>query len=127
VFVPRFGLPRGAIVVAVELIGGGAALLAISLAAGETWPAEVSTRSILALAYLIVCGSWVAFTAYDWLIRNVRPAVATSYAYVNPLVAVALGVGLAGETMEPAALTAGVLIVASVAVINLSALLRRRR
>jgi len=49
------------------------------------------------MAYLIVGGSLVGFTAYGYLLRNTRPALATSYAYVNPLVAVGLGVALAGE------------------------------
>jgi drug/metabolite transporter (DMT)-like permease len=56
-------------------------------------------------AYLAVFGSIVAFTAYNWLLRNVRPALATSYAYVNPIVALAIGAYLGGESV--AALTIG--------------------
>lgn len=54
-------------------------------------------RPLLAMAFLVIGGSLIAFSAYGYLLRRVRPALATSYAYVNPVVAVGLGVALAGE------------------------------
>ena len=67
--------------------------------AGESIPAHPSTKSWLALIYLIGPGSLIAFVAYSYLLRTVRPVLATSYAFVNPIVAVALGVTLGGETL----------------------------
>jgi drug/metabolite transporter (DMT)-like permease len=67
-----------------------------------------------ALAYLTVFGSLVAFTAYNWLLRNARPTVATSYAYVNPVLAVLLGAVLTGEPLGLTTVIANVLIVVAV-------------
>jgi drug/metabolite transporter (DMT)-like permease len=64
---------------------------------GERLQSVPTWRSLAALVYLIIFGSLVAFSAYGYLLRRVRPALATSYAYVNPIVAVGLGIGLAGE------------------------------
>ena len=73
----------------------------------------------MAAAYLAVFGSIVAFSAYLYLLRHARPAVATSYAYVNPPVAVLLGVLLAGETVGPWDLAGMAIILGGVAVITL--------
>ncbi|OFV81923.1 MAG: transporter [Acidobacteria bacterium RBG_13_68_16] len=71
----------------------------------------------MALAYLIVFGSWVGFSAYVFLLRRVRPTVATSYAYVNPVIAMALGVALAGERVTPTEWAAMPVILAGVALV----------
>ena len=62
--------------------------------------ANASTNSILALFYLIVFGSIIAFTAYSWLLKNASPAIVSTYAYVNPVVAVILGWWLAGKLID---------------------------
>jgi drug/metabolite transporter (DMT)-like permease len=102
------------------MLSGGALLAAAGTLAGE-WrafsPVGVSATSAVALLYLIVCGSVVAFTAYSWLLRVVTPARASTYAYVNPLVAVFLGWALAGEQLTARTLTAAGVITASVVII----------
>ena len=71
-----------------------------SLVAGEKLTAVPSLSGFLAVGYLAVFGSIIAISAYMYLIRNVTPAIATSYAYVNPVVAVLLGTGFAGEVLS---------------------------
>jgi drug/metabolite transporter (DMT)-like permease len=104
-----------------QMLTGGALLLVAGTVAGE-WerfsPAAVSLRSIAAFCYLTVFGSIVAFTAYNWLLRNVTAARVATYAYVNPLVAVFLGWALGGEAMTPRTVAAAVIITASVALIT---------
>jgi drug/metabolite transporter (DMT)-like permease len=68
---------------------------------------------VLAWVYLAVFGSLVAYSAYTYLLNNSRPAVATSYAYVNPAIAVAMGVGMGGEHAGPEVFIAVALIVAA--------------
>ncbi len=102
---------------AAQMLTGGAVLVLVTVALGESWPAAPTLRATAALAYLTVFGSLVAFTAYIYLLQHVRPALATSYAYVNPPIAVALGVWLAGERFSAWELAAMVVILAGVAVI----------
>ncbi|HZT61397.1 MAG TPA: EamA family transporter [Pyrinomonadaceae bacterium] len=103
-----------------QMLAGGALMIAAGTITGE-WKsfdaAHVSALSAVALLYLIVCGSVVAFTAYSWLLRTVTPARASTYAYVNPLVAVLLGWALAGEELTTRTILAAVVITASVVVI----------
>ena len=105
---------------AMQMIAGGCALL---LAAGITreWKgfslAAVSARSALSLGYLIVAGSLLGFTAYVFLLRATTPARVSTYAYVNPVVAVLLGWALLGEALTPRILIAATVIVAAVALI----------
>jgi drug/metabolite transporter (DMT)-like permease len=77
-------------------------------------PAHVPVTSWLALGYLVVFGSIVGFTCYAWLLRNARPVVATSYAYVNPVLAVLIGAALYGEPLGWTTVVANVLIVGAV-------------
>jgi drug/metabolite transporter (DMT)-like permease len=100
-----------------QMLVGGAALALAAIVHGESLPAHVSAKSWLALAYLFVFGSLIGFTAYAWLLRNARPAVATSYAYVNPVVAVLLGAALYGEPLGWSTLVANVLVVAAVLIV----------
>ena len=81
---------------------------------GERLPAHASTQSWLALAYLWCSGSVIGFTAYSWLLRNARPVVATSYAYVNPILAVLIGALLSGEPLGISTVVANALIVGAV-------------
>ena len=103
------------------MIAGGAVLLLVALGAGEFGrfsPAEVTARSWWSLVYLTLFGSIVAFSAYMWLLRNVRPAAAGTYAYVNPVVALFLGWWLAGETFTPPMLVGSGIIVAAVVLVQ---------
>lgn len=98
-----------------QMMLGGAVLLALSLATGElNSPPHVSLRAGLALLYLIVGGSWLGFTAYVWLLARMPVTRVASHAYVNPLVAVALGYLVAGEELTVRMLLASSLVVASV-------------
>lgn len=90
-------LPKGPMATAAQMLAGGASMLVIGFAHGERFAGIPSLPSLLALAYLVVFGSIVAFSAYGFLLRETRPAIATSYAYVNPVVAVSLGALLGGE------------------------------
>src|SRR5215813_4207805 len=108
--------PRSAPLTAgAQMLLGGAVLLALSLATGElhSFP-HISVRAGLALSYLIVAGSLVGFTAYVWLLTRMPATRVASHAYVNPLVAVALGYFLAGEVVTLRMLLAAVLVVAGV-------------
>ena len=93
----RLVMPKGAMASAAQMIAGGLVLVAVGLGSGERISGAPSSRSIAAVAYLIVFGSLVAFSAYGYLLQNTRPAVATSYAYVNPIVAIVLGVLFGNE------------------------------
>jgi drug/metabolite transporter (DMT)-like permease len=99
---------------ALQMLTGGVALGIVALARGEQLPIDASASSWLALGYLIVFGSLVGFTAYAWLLRNARPTVATSYAYVNPILAVLLGAVLYGEPLSWSTAAANILIVGAV-------------
>jgi drug/metabolite transporter (DMT)-like permease len=103
-----------------QMIGGGTLLWIVGLAGGEGSRldlAAVSSRSLLSLAYLIVFGSLLGFSAYVWLLRATTPARVSTYAYVNPLVAVLLGWAFAGESVTLRIVLATVAIVSSVALI----------
>lgn len=107
----RLPLPAGPMACAVEMLVGGVALLLGSQLSGEHLQQMPDTRGWLALGYLVVFGSIIAFSAYIYLLNNVRPAAATSYAFVNPAVAVLLGVLFAGESIGwPEALAMAVII-----------------
>jgi len=99
---------------AVQMLTGGAVLVVVALARGERLPAHAATASWLAVGYLVVFGSVLGFTAYAWLLRNARPVVATSYAYVNPVLAVLIGAALYGEPLGWTTAVANVLIVGAV-------------
>lgn len=87
----RLPMPKGLMASAAQMISGGVVMTGVGRVTGERVVAFPNTTSLLALAYLIVFGSLIAFSAYGFLLREVRPALATSYAYVNPVVALAIG------------------------------------
>ena len=98
-----------------QMMLGGAVLLALSQLTGELTPLpHVTLRAALALSYLIVAGSLVAFTAYVWLLARMPATRVASHAYVNPVVAVAVGYFMAGEALTTRMIVASVLVVASV-------------
>ena len=110
--------------VATQMICGGCGLLLVGLLMNEparTHWTQFSARSLWALAYLIVFGSWVAFSAYIWLLKHTTPAALSTYAYVNPVIAVLLGWLLLHETVSPHTLVAAAVILAGVLIITLPA------
>jgi drug/metabolite transporter (DMT)-like permease len=113
-------LPAPFMSAAGQMLTGGIWMLAAALATGERMTAWPSLEASLALLYLVGFGSIVGFTAYIWLLHHVRPVLATSYAYVNPPIAVLFGVLLAGESVSPTEIAATVVILAGVAVITLA-------
>ena len=115
----RLPLPAGMMAAASEMLAGGALLVVLSVVAGERWPSSPPAESLAAVAYLIVFGSLIAFSAFSWLLRNTRPSVATSYAYVNPGLAVFLGAALGAETVGWSTLVATPLIAGAVALLVL--------
>jgi drug/metabolite transporter (DMT)-like permease len=117
-FSGRLGLPRNPFVATTyEMLAGGLLLTAGSLAGGE-WrdlnAAAFAADSIAAWAYLVVAGSLVGFTAYAWLLRVAPISLVVTHQYVNPLVAIALGMLLLDERPSPATLVGALLVVGAV-------------
>ncbi|MEO7673377.1 MAG: EamA family transporter [Pyrinomonadaceae bacterium] len=104
-----------------QMLSGGLILMVMSLVSGE-WSTfnydGVSSTSWLALIYLIFIGALVAYTAYSWLLKNASPSTISTYAYVNPAVAVFLGWAIAGETLTGQMLIGAAVIVGSVVLIT---------
>jgi len=100
-----------------EQVVGGGVMLAVGLALGElasVEPGAVSVASLVGLAYLIVFGSLIAFTAYVWLLDHAPITTVATYAYVNPVVAVFLGLLFRNEPLTPRTLVAAALIIGAV-------------
>jgi drug/metabolite transporter (DMT)-like permease len=121
----RLPLPAGAMASAVEMLVGGAAMLVASLIRGERMTELPSASGWIAMAFLVVFGSIIAFSAYQYLLRTVRLAAASSYAYVNPAVAVVLGVLFASEHLGAAEAVAMLVIISAVVLIGLPQWRRR--
>jgi drug/metabolite transporter (DMT)-like permease len=105
----------------IQMLAGGISLTLWGLMRGEAGNLDagaISTASALALLYLIVFGSLIGFSAYIWLFRNTTPAVAATYAYVNPGVALLLGWALAGEPLSARTGLAAFVILSAVVVIT---------
>jgi drug/metabolite transporter (DMT)-like permease len=102
---------------AMQMIGGGGLMFGASAIMGEPPRLAADPVAIGSLIYLGVMGSIVAFSAYTYLLRNTSPAVATSYAYVNPFVALGLGAAVGGEALGPEAALGCVLAVVGVALV----------
>lgn len=117
----RADLPRRPLVgAAMQMLGGAALLALVGAAAGEFGRIDagaVSLRSALGLGWLIVFGSLVAFSAYTWLLQNVQTSIVSTYAYVNPVVAVLLGWAMLDEVITARTLLASGIIVVAVAMI----------
>ena len=104
-----------------QMLGGGIMLALASAAFGEFrgfHPSTVSREAWLALLYLIIAGSIIGFTAYVWLLHHQSPTKVGTYAYVNPVVAVALGYLLGGETLGMRTILGTLLVLVSVVVIT---------
>jgi len=106
---------------AMQMVSGGTMLLIAGLLAGEgarVHVASITTRSVLSLSYLIVFGSIIGFTVYIWLLSVSSPSRLSTYAYVNPVVAVLLGWAVAGEGLGVRTLMATAIILAGVALVS---------
>jgi drug/metabolite transporter (DMT)-like permease len=95
----KLPLARGPMGFASEMLCGGAVLMLVSLALGEHAVTPLAPRAMAAWLYLVVFGSLIAFSAYLYLLGHASPAVATSYAFVNPVIALLLGVAVGGESV----------------------------
>ena len=115
----RVSLPPGLMASATQMIIGGIFLLGLGLLLGERIHSVPTPNALIAMVFLICFGSLVAFSAYGYLLRHVRPALATSYAYVNPAVAVGLGVAFAGEHITLIGILAMVVILVGVGLVSL--------
>jgi drug/metabolite transporter (DMT)-like permease len=103
---------------AMVMMAGGTISLAWGVARGElalVRPDRFSTASMLALGYLVVFGSWIAFSAYLWLLRNARTSLVATYAWVTPMLAVYLGHLVVNEPLRGRSLLAGAVVLAAVA------------
>jgi drug/metabolite transporter (DMT)-like permease len=113
-------LPEPFMAASGQMIAGSAWMLGAALVTGERFTAVPSLGATAAMLYLVVAGSIFGFTAYIWLLHHVRPALATSYAYVNPPLAVLFGVLLAGEHFTAHDLGAMAVILVGVVIITLA-------
>ena len=111
-----------------EFLAGGTGLLIMGMLTGEVGKVNFSTitsKSILSLVYLIIFGSLIGFVAYTWLLRNAPISLVSTYAYVNPLIAILLGNLLANEPINLRILTSAAIIIGSVFLIN-NAILKKK-
>ena len=92
-------LPTGLMAPASQMLMGGIALMIVSALHGESYPSVISAKSWGAMLFLVVLGSLMAYSAYQYLLKNVRTLVASSNTFVNPVVAFAVGIWLANETV----------------------------
>jgi drug/metabolite transporter (DMT)-like permease len=118
---PRVRLPRDPLVsTGWQMLLGGSVIVAAGLIVGEASevdPGAFSLRSVAALAYLVVFGSWLAFTAYAWLLQNAPISKVSTYAYVNPVVAIVLGFLILDEVITPITFVGAAIIVVAVALV----------
>ena len=120
----RQDMPAGPMNTAAQMLCASAAMLLVGVITGEKLPAHPTVRATAALVYLALFGSIIAFSAYLYVLKHARPALATSYAYVNPPVAVLFGVLLASERVGPYDLAGMAVILLGVGAITLA---RQRR
>jgi drug/metabolite transporter (DMT)-like permease len=107
--------------IGMQMTAGGVLLLLTGLALGEAARFDlglISQRSWIAFVYLVFVGALIGFTAYLWLVRKVPPALATTYAFVNPVIAIILGALILSEPASWRTLAAGAVIIAAVAIIT---------
>ena len=116
----RQDMPRGPMNVAAQMLCAAPALGLFAWSTGERLPAHPHLNAVAALAYLVVFGSIVGFSAYLYLLKHVRPALSASYAYVNPPVAVLIGTLLVGERVGVLEIAGMAVILAGVAIITLA-------
>jgi drug/metabolite transporter (DMT)-like permease len=129
IYARRASLPDDALMASgMQQLVGGIVVLAVATLSAQFSGfhlSEITRSSWLGFLYLLVVGSFVGFSCYLWLLRNVRTSLVSTYAYVNPVVALALGVVVLNETIAGREFVAGVVILASVALIVSSGGLHR--
>lgn len=118
----RAPAPKSSLLAAgMQMVSGGILLILLGIITGE-WQsfkfANVSVNSWIAFGYLAIFGSLIGFTAYSWLLKNVEPSLASTYAYVNPVIAVILGWAIAGESLSGQMLVGAGVIIGSVVLIT---------
>jgi drug/metabolite transporter (DMT)-like permease len=125
----RVQLPTDPLVVTIgEMLGGAAGQAVVGLVRGERLDVGAAgPKAWLALAYLVVFGSVIAFTAYSWLLQTAPVSQAATYAYVNPVVAVVLGAAVAGESITVTSLVGGLVTLVAVYLVVTEEGRRRRR
>ena len=116
----KLSVPAGGMGYGAELLAGGLAGFALAALRGEQITHAISAESAIAWVYLTTIGSIIAFSAYMIVIKNLRPALSSSYAYVNPVVAIALGVSLRGEAISPGEVAAVAIIMMGVVFMSLA-------
>ena len=116
----RLQVAPGAMGFASEMLAGGAFLMLVSWIRGETVVLPLDGKAVAAWIYLVTVGSMLGFSAYMYMLSKVPPAMASSYAYVNPVIAVGLGVGVAGEALTSREGIAMAVIVASVVLLTMA-------
>lgn len=115
---PRLVLPSDVFVTTVyEMVCGGLIMITVGLLAGERFTGDYGPRTWLALSYLVVFGSMLAFTAYVWLLANAPISLVATYAYVNPVIAVFLGWLILDEAVTVPVVVGGGIVVAAVAMV----------
>lgn len=110
-------MPSGPMSSAAQMLFAGSLLMIISGLSGERLHTIPTAKSLWSLAYLVIFGSFIAYSAYLFLLKHVRPAVATSYAFVNPMVAMLLGNLLSDETISEFEILALMTILAGVVLV----------
>jgi drug/metabolite transporter (DMT)-like permease len=125
----RLAMPRDPLAVTIgEMLGGSVGLAIAGALRGEHLSAtDAGPKAWVAVAYLVVFGSVVAFTAYSWLLQTAPVSQAATYAYVNPVVAVALGAVVAGESITATSLVGGLITLVAVYLVVTEEGRRRRR
>ena len=113
----KLELPKGLMSSACQMLAAGVVFIVGSALRGESWALLPNAKAAGALLYLIVFGSLLAFSAYMYLVQNVTPSLATSYAYVNPVVALLFGLTLGGEHIVSSGYVAIALVLFGVALI----------
>ncbi|MBI5081144.1 MAG: drug/metabolite exporter YedA [Chloroflexi bacterium] len=113
----KLTLPKGFMASAAQMIMGGVIMTTVNYFVGSPMTRAPRWEAILALAYLILFGSVIAYSGYIFLLKNVRPALATSYAYANPMVAVLLGWLFIGESITPMMIVAMAVILIGVGIV----------
>ena len=123
----RLDLPRNSMATAAQMLTAGPMFVVLALVFGESFDAAPSAKAWLSVAYLSLFGSVLAYSAYVFLLRTVRPTLATSYAYANPIVAIVLGITLGDETITGPAWIALPIILVGLAIVGYAQSARARR
>jgi drug/metabolite transporter (DMT)-like permease len=114
----RLDLAKGSMAIASQMLAGSLVLLLLAILTGERITTEPSTASIAAWIYLTLLGSLIGYSSYMYLLQNTRITLATSYAYVNPVIAVLLGVLLADESISGIGILAMGIILTAVVILT---------